>query len=103
MAMIRGQEFWVCVFMLCASLSEFIGSLWRAHAAFGSDLSLVLIAGVLFDLVIALGCVRIQRSLGSLQGKVDGKILSTISQSVYLVVMFAFLGFMDLMAIRHSR
>jgi hypothetical protein len=95
-SMIRGQAFWVCVFIFCAVFIVVVGTLWRAHAILGSDLVHALALEAILVVTIAAACVRVPSRLGALRGQIAEKSLARISLNVYSIVMFAYLGLMIL-------
>ena len=88
----RGQAFWVFLLFLGMLLLVLVTEFKRAHAPLVSDVSEILVMQVVFAAAIAVGCVRIQRRLGDLQGQVEQRSLAYISRSVYTLAMFSYMA-----------
>jgi hypothetical protein len=95
-AMIRGQAFWVFVLFLGMLLLMLVLALKRAHAPLTSDVSGIIALELLYALVIAATCIRIQRRLAALQGQAEQKSIEYISQTVYILAAFSYMATMFL-------
>jgi hypothetical protein len=93
--MIRGQAFWFFLLFLGMLLSTVVIAFERAHAPLVSGLSWGLVDEILFSLAIGLTCLRVQRRLGALQGRVEQKSLAYISQGIYLLAAFSYMALMS--------